>query len=225
MYDPVNTMLNLIDLGLIFLVMMLAAIVLVIIGNYWYKNLYLPSIETAEPPIAEGLKELFENVSVGFTEALKDVKVDIDMEKISASLTESFFGSFIALLGVGDEISEDWTFQSYIKDIIDSSIETIVPETVKQFEEILPQFADQFITGIQEALTGAVSGMPEAPGGAQAVAPAGGVAPDLDVGKMIQMMLLQYMVKSMGGAGGLGSLLGGLGGGVAPTGGSPSSGF
>ena len=99
------------------------------------------------------------------------------------------------------------------------------PETVKQFEEILPQFADQFIGGIQEALTGAVSGMPDAPPGAAMAPQGGGGAPDMDIGKMIQMMLLQYMMKQMGGGGGIGNLLGGLGSAVPSTSGPPSGGF
>ena len=218
-------MLTLIDLALIFLSMNLLGFLWIVLGNYWYKNHYLPNIEATEPPFAEGLTELFDNVSKGISDSIKDIKVDIDLEKISTTLSESFFGMFIGMLGVGDEITDDWTFHTYIKQIIDSSVSEIVPETVKQFEEILPQFADQFITGIQEALSGAVSGMPDASSGQQ-IAPAGtGGLPDMDIGKMIQMMLMQYMIKSMGGGGSIGNLLGGLGGNIPSGGGSPTSGF
>jgi hypothetical protein len=219
-------MLDLFDLAFIFILINIVGVIWIVLGNYWYKNIYLPNLETVEPPMADTLNELFSNVSTGITDAMSDIKVDIDMEKVSATLTQNFFGTFMAILGVGEEYDpESWTFQNYIKEIIDSSIETIVPETVRQFEEILPAFADQFITGIQEALTGAVSGMPDAPAG-QIASPVGtGGMPDLDIGKMMQMMLMQYMMKSMGGAGGLGSLLGGLSGSMPPTGGGQSSGF
>ena len=215
-------MMELIDLALIFLLNLFTAGFLGVLGYYYYKNYYLAKIEQVEPEFAEGLAELFNNVSKDISESISKVKVDFDIKTIADTLTEQFFGTFLAILGVSEEYTEDWSFKNYIRQIIDSSVEKIVPDTIEHFEKLLPEFADSFIEGIQKALAGAVEGMPEGTPAGAVAAQGGGAMPDMDIGKMIQMFLLQYMMKQMGGTGGLSGLLGGLGG--SGGGGTPPSG-
>lgn len=206
---------------IIFFLINFCIVIWMLLGYYYYKKYYLSKIGMAEPDFADGLGELFENFSKGISESLNSVKTDFDLDKISGKLTEQFFGTFLAILGVSEEYDENWSFKSYIAEIIDSSVVKIVPETVAEFEKILPEFADQFIKGIQEALTGAVTGMPDTPEGPSPTQP-NIPLPNMDISKMIQMMFMQYIMKQMGGLGGLGGLTSSLGMGTAPASQGPS---
>lgn len=207
------------QLTIIFFLINISVIIWIVLAYFIYKKYYIPKFEKDKPDIEKGFRELFDNFSKGISESFKDIKIPFDLEEITNKMTEQFFGTFLTVLGVVEEYDEKWSFRDYIGKIIDSSVESIVPETIKQFENILPEFADSFIEGIQKALTGAVSDLPEG-SPEQAVAQQG--MPDmgkLDIGKIIQLYIAQMIMKQMGG-GGLGGLLGGLGGAA----GAPQSG-
>lgn len=201
------------QLAATFVLMLIYTVFIAVLGYYLYKYQYLPSLEQTEPSFAQDIKELTDNISTGFKQALSAVKVDIDFEKITENLTNNFYATFLAILGVNLENPEEvesFNFAEYIKRIIDTSVQDVVPETIKGFEQILPEFADQFIEGIQKALSGVVETIPEGASKDSIVQQVAGAAPDLDMGKMIQMVFMQWIMKQMGGGGNinLGSLLG-----------------
>lgn len=204
------------EITLMFILINFIVVIWIVSGYYFYKNYYLPRLETAEPEFAEGLGELFDNLTKSISESVNKVKVDFDLKEVSDKLTEQFFGTFLAILGVSEEYDENWSFKQYITQIIESSVEKIVPDTIKEFEKILPEFTESFVEAIQSALMGGVAPTVDTPGDNPIQSQVMPNMPELDIGKMLQMYLMQYLVKQMG-AGGLGSLMGGFSGGGSPT--------
>lgn len=191
----------------------------IVLGYYYYKKYYLPKLKLEEPGFADDLSELFENFSKGISESISEVKLDFDLDNISSKLTEQLYGTFLAILGVSEEeYSEEWSFKDYISKIIDESSKKIVPETIAEFEKLLPEFSDSFIKGIQEALSGVAETITGNDPNMPQQAPQGMPnMPEFNITKMIQMYFMQYMMKQMGGMAGSFDLKNLIGGGIAPT--------
>lgn len=207
------------EMAFIALLINLIIVLWIVLGYYAYKKYLETHKDDTEIPLGDYFKQFNKDLSDKLAGALDNIVIDVDTKKISEGLTETFFGTFLAILGVTEEYNEDWSFRNYIKEIIDSSVTKIVPETIKEFQAILPEFAEQFVGGLQEALAGATT---------QGAAPAGGAQPvmqqavqqglgNLDIGEMMKMMLLQFVMSKMGGMGGITSGLTQLAGPVAGT--------